>query len=280
MSDFGRLTLPLRTGLLACCLQAPWSVAAAQEAPAATPSTAPATPASGTPAQFPRVSLQPEKTPPATPAPAPPPVTPVSPSVAGASGDEQVDLKIKGLEEQVNDLKEKIFRTKSRLLLLQESVLGGDISSSAKAVLYHTNDMGSSFVLESATYTLDGALIFSKIDSAGDLADKPSLEIFNGLIVPGNHQITVRLVYRGHGYGLFTYLEGYKFRVQSSYTFNAEPGRLTVVKIVGFEKGGLTTELKDRPAVRYDVEVSKEKPAAATPPVAPSPGSPVPVTGQ
>jgi hypothetical protein len=210
----------------------------------------------------------------------------VNPTAPPSSGEEQVDLKIKGLEEQVNDLKEKIFRTKSRLLLLQESVLGGDISSSAKAVIYSTNDMGSSFVLESAFYTLDGAAIFSKIDNAGDLADKPSFEIFNGLIVPGNHQISVRLVYRGHGYGLFTYLEGYKFKVQSSYTFNAEPGRLTVVKVVGFEKGGITTELKDRPAVRYDVEVSKEKPAPApapgTPPTsAPSARSgPPPVTGQ
>jgi hypothetical protein len=182
-----------------------------------------------------------------------------------SSGDEQVDLKIRGLEEQVNDLKEKIFRTKSRLLLLQESVLGGDISSSAKAVIYSNNEMGSSFILESATYTLDGAPIFNKIDNGGDLADKPSFEIFNGLIVPGNHQISVRLSYRGHGFGLFTYLEGYKFKVQSSYTFNAEPGRLTVVKVVGFEKGGITTELKDRPAVRYDVEVSKEKAAPENP---------------
>ncbi len=179
---------------------------------------------------------------------------------APAGGGEQFELKIKGLEEQVNDLKEKIFRTKSRLLLLQETVLGGDISSSAKAVIFHENDMGSSFVLESAAYALDGAAIFTKVDNGGDLADKQSFEIFNGQIVPGNHQISVRLVYRGHGYGLFTYLEGYKFRVQSSYTFNAEPGRVSVVRVVGFEKGGITTDLKDRPAVRYDIEVSKEKP--------------------
>jgi hypothetical protein len=287
MSDFGWLSLPLRMGLLACCVQTLARDARGQESPAP-PAAAPipsgaAAPTSAAPSAPSGTAPAPAvASPSATPAPNQP-VKPVSPSVAPSSGDEQVDLKIKGLEEQVNDLKEKIFRTKSRLLLLQESVLGGDISSSAKSVLYHTNEMGSSFVLESATYTLDGAPIFSKVDNGGDLADKPSFEIFNGLIVPGNHQITVRLVYRGHGYGLFTYLEGYKFKVQSSYTFNAEPGRLTVVKVVGFEKGGLTTELKDRPAVRYDVEVSKEKPALATP-ASPSPAAagspPAPVTGQ
>ncbi len=33
---------------------------------------------------------------------------------------------------------------------------------------------------------------------------------------------------------------------------------MTTVKVVGYEKGGMTTELKDRPAVRYDVEVNRE----------------------
>jgi hypothetical protein len=46
--------------------------------------------------------------------------------------------------------------------------------------------------------------------------------------------------------------------VQSSYTFNAEGGKVTQVKIVGHEKGNLTTELKDRPAVKYDVEVTRD----------------------
>lgn len=202
--------------------------------------------------------------------PTPPPPEPAL--GASPSGDQQFDLKIKGIEEQVNDLKEKIFRTKSRLLLLQETVLGGNISSSAKAVIFHENDMGSSFVLESAAYALDGAAIFTKVDNGGDLADKQSFEIFNGQIVPGNHQISVRLLYRGHGYGLFTYLEGYKFKVQSSYTFDAEPGRVSIVRVVGFEKGGITTDLKDRPAVRYDIEVSKEKAAENAGPAAPEKG--------
>ena len=129
--------------------------------------------------------------------------------------------------------------------------------------------MGSSFVLESVAYALDGAPLFTKVDVSGDLDKREEFEIFNGRIVPGQHQIAVRLVFRGHGYGVFSYLEGYKFKVQSSYTFNAEAGKVTTVKIVAFEKGGLTSDLKDRPAVRYDVEVAKDaamKTSAAAPP--------------
>lgn len=232
------------------------SAALAEGAPAAAaPSQVAPAPDAAAAAAAPPAAATSAATPPAS-------APPAQPASADASGDQQFDLKIKGIEEKVNDLKEKIFRTKSRLLLLQETVLGGDISSSAKAAIYHANEMGSAFVLESAAYTLDGAAIFTKVDNGGDLADKPTFEIFNGLIVPGNHQITVKLNYRGHGFGIFSYLDGYKFKVQSSYTFNAEPGRITVVKVVGFEKGGITTDIKDRPAVRYDVEVSKEKPGS------------------
>ena len=209
--------------------------------------------------------------PPATAAPAKPGASPapaaaptaVKPSPSEASlppvtSDEAFQTRVKTLEEQVVDLKEKIYRTKARLLLLQETVLGGDLSSGARAVLVHKNDMGGSFALESVAYALDGAPILTRTDKDGDLSKRPEFEIFNGRIVPGQHQIAVRLVYRGRGFGVFSYLEGYKFTVSSSYTFTAEPGKVTTVKVVGYEKGGITTELKDRPAVRYDVEVNRE----------------------
>jgi len=182
--------------------------------------------------------------------------------------EEANELKVRTLEERVSDLKEKIFRTKARLMNLQEMVIGGDITTGSKAVLVHRNEMGSSFYLESVAYALDGAPIYNKVDVDGDLEKREEFEIFNGRIVPGNHQIAVQLTYRGHGHGLFTYLEGYKFKVQSSYTFSADPGKVNTIKVVGFEKGGFTAELKDRPAIRYDVDVQKEEAARAKVPAA------------
>ena len=186
------------------------------------------------------------------------------------TAEESFNTRVRTLEEQVVDLKEKIFRSKARLQLLQETVLGGDLSTGARAVLFHRNEMGNSFVLESVAYALDGAPIFTRTDENADLSKREELEIFNGRIVPGQHQLAVKLVYKGHGYGVFSYLEDYRFKVQSSYTFNADPGKVTTVRVVGFEKGGLTTDLQDRPAVRYDIESSREsgrqqQPAATAP---------------
>ena len=182
-----------------------------------------------------------------------------APAQAGPkTADEAFTTRVKTLEEQVVDLKEKIYRTKARLLLLQETVLGGDLSTGARAVIYHRNEMGSGFILESVAYALDGAPIFTKVDVGGDLDKREEFEIFNGRIVPGNHQIAVRMVYRGHGYGIFSYLEGYKFKLQSNQTFNAEGGKVTTVKVVGYEKGGITADIKDRPGIRYDISTTKD----------------------
>lgn len=191
-------------------------------------------------------------------------------STVPLTADETFVTRVKGLQEQVSDLKEKILRTKARLLLLQETVLGGDMLTGARAVLVHKNEMGSSFVLESVSYALDGAPVYTAADTNGELEKRDEFEVFTGRIVPGLHQIAVRMVFRGNGYGLFSYLDGYKFKVQSNYTFNAEAGKVTTVKVVGYEKGGLTTEMKDKPAVRYDISVERDKASNsnASPPAA------------
>ena len=191
--------------------------------------------------------------PPAAPGPAAPGARPGT-----QTADEAFTTRVKTLEENVVDLKEKIFRTKARLLLLQETVLGGDLSTGARAVIFHRNEMGSAFVLESVAYALDGAPVFTKVDVNGDLDKREEFEIFNGRIVPGNHQIAVRMVYRGSGYGIFSYLEGYKFKLQSNQTFNAEGAKVTTVKVVGYEKGGITADIKDRPGIRYDITTAKD----------------------
>jgi len=173
------------------------------------------------------------------------------------------DLKIRNLEEKVNELKEKIFRSKARLLLLKETVLHGRISG-AKAVIIHRNEMGSSFRLEQVIYSLDGAPIFQKVDQDGDLDEKEEFEIFNGAIVPGDHNLSVQMVYRGHGYGIFSYLQGYVFKIRSSFTFNAEEGKVVRLKAVGYEKGGITTDLQERPDIRFEIELLKDEPGSVS----------------
>src|SRR5437868_4301831 len=86
---------------------------------------------------------------------------------SGASG--AYTVRLRGLEKNVNELKEQIFRTKARLNLLKETVLGGVIGAS-RSIIKHKNEMGSSFRLIKAVYALDGVQIFAKADDTGRLA--------------------------------------------------------------------------------------------------------------
>jgi len=167
--------------------------------------------------------------------------------------------KLKGIEERVNSLKEKVFRSKARLLLLKETVLQGVVSG-AKAVLFHVNELGSSYKLEAATYFLDGSKIYSRADATGELAKKEEIKIFEGNIPPGNHQLTVNLVLRGNGFGVFSYLNSYKFKVQHTYNFIAEEGKVSRVRIIAYEKRGLMRDFKERPSVRYDLVTDRNIP--------------------
>jgi hypothetical protein len=186
----------------------------------------------------------------------PPPAAESGGDQSGAAepttGSYQVQLK--GLESRVNELKERIFRSKARLNLLKETVLHGVIAGS-RSIITHKNEMGSSFRLIKLVYAVDGAQIYAKADDSGALDEKREFEIFNGSIVPGNHTISVQMIFRGHGYGIFSYLKGYKFTVRSSHTFTAGEGRQTGITVKAYEKGNLTTELKDRPAIKFDVNL-------------------------
>jgi len=208
---------------------------------------------------------EPAPTPPAgndVPAPAAASETPPA-GASATAGDATYELKLRGLEERVNELKEKIFRTKARILQLQETVVRESIGVGARVVLVHRNEMGGSFKLLSVQYALDTQPVFKKVDVDGDLDGMPEKEIFSGNIVPGNHNIAVQMVFQGQGYGFFSYVKGYKFKVNSSYTFTAEEGKVITIKIVGFEKGGITTKLEERPAVRYDIQIEKLTPEKA-----------------
>lgn len=164
--------------------------------------------------------------------------------------------KLKSIEERVNALKEKVFRSKARLFLLRETVLHGVVSG-AKGVLFHVNQLGQSYTLVSMTYFLDGTKIYSRADVTGELSKRDELKIFEGNIPPGNHQVTVNLELRGNGFGVFSYLNGYKFKVQGNCNFIAEEGKVSRLRIISYEKGGLQRSFLERPTFRCDLATDR-----------------------
>jgi hypothetical protein len=158
--------------------------------------------------------------------------------------------RIDGMQGDVDDLKERIFRSKARLSVLKETVLHGVLAGS-RVIIVHRNLMGSQFRLTKLAVILDGAQIYARTDDSGALDQEDELVVLDGNIVPGPHTITIELTYQGQGFGVFSYLNGYTFESRSSHNFTApENGALRLLS-AGYEKGNLSTEMKDRPSVDW-----------------------------
>ena len=158
--------------------------------------------------------------------------------------------RLDGIEAEVAALKDKIFRSKARLAVLRDTVLSG-VMAGGRVLIVHRNLMGSGFRLVRVAVVLDGAQIFARSDETGALDQEDELPIFDGNLPPGPHEIAVELSYQGQGYGAFSYLKGYSFRSASNHSFAVgESGQFKLVS-KGYERGNLTTEMKDRPAVDW-----------------------------
>ena len=153
------------------------------------------------------------------------------------------------IEEQVNSLKERVFRPRRRCSCSRKS---SSSSSGSRSSITHVNKLGRSYTIESISYYLDGQGKFSKVDTTGGLDAKKEIQIFEGPIPPGNHNITVHLKLRGNGFGVFSYVSNYVFNVQASTAFVAEDGKSCKVKAVVNERGGISRSFTERPSVVFE----------------------------
>lgn len=168
----------------------------------------------------------------------------------GAMDGATYAVRLRDLEQRINELKEQIRRTHTRLALLSESILSGITAAARAEVVFH-NEMSSAFRLKRVVALYDGAPLATKTDEKDGIGDQKEIPLYAELVQPGDHTLQVLLEYQGNGYGIFSYLKGYKFEVRSSRSFTAVEGKTIQLKVVGFEQGGPTTPLEERPAVRY-----------------------------
>lgn len=190
-----------------------------------------------------------------------------APAAAGQVAEEalgadsaEFNRRLLTAEEEVNGLKEQVFRAKATLQLLKEIVIQGS-TSGARAVLWHKNELGPAFTIQSVNYYLDGQSIYSKTVLDESLSGKSEFKLHDGPIPAGNHTIAVSMVLRGNGFGVFSYVDKYTFNVQSSYAFTAEDGKSCEVWIRVKERKGIGRSFVERPWVEYDLSCTRVGPS-------------------
>lgn len=193
-------------------------------------------------AAAPMVMAAPAATTPVSAIPAPAPVT-------GRS------VALREIDGEMTSLSNDITAAHTRLQQLTATVLSQVGGGGAQLIIEHQNDMGSTFRLARATYSLDGSTIGTRTDEGGSLAEQRTFPVFDGRITSGEHTLTVSLEYQGNGFGIFSYIRGYTFRARSVQAFSVPEGRALRLTVVGYERGGATTAVEERPAIRYTQQV-------------------------
>jgi hypothetical protein len=104
------------------------------------------------------------------------------------------------------------------------------------------NRVGPSFTLARVTCQIDGQTVYSGPGGA-------NLELFQKNLAPGSHAVSVVAEYRGNTAGVFSYAQGFRFKVTSGRRFNVQSGKPVQLSITGYEKGGPTVDFGERLAL-------------------------------
>jgi|JI10StandDraft_1071094.scaffolds.fasta_scaffold476379_2 hypothetical protein len=167
-----------------------------------------------------------------------------------SSGEHLRELKT--VEEAVHALKERVFRSKATLQLLSELVVEA-AALEARLSLWHVDDLGAGYEITGIRYFLDGRSVYEWSAESGTPAPPRELEIRSHSAEVGPHTLQVAMDVRGGGGKVFNYVEDYAVTVQSSYQFDVESGRQTLLLVHATRKGGVKKAFLERPTLEYEI---------------------------
>ena len=130
----------------------------------------------------------------------------------------------------------------------------------SSGVITFRDEMGTTFKLVKISFTLDDESIFL-CDQGDRLLDaSKGVRVYDGPLASGGHELGADLMYKGFGYGVFSYLKSYSFKVRSTHELSVEPGERLALDAIAYERGGATTPMEDRPQVRFEEHDGRDVP--------------------
>jgi hypothetical protein len=129
-------------------------------------------------------------------------------------------------------------------------VLGHQLAPRTRVV--HRDRMGGFYKLVSLRYRVDRVTLYERTDEHG-LELENARPVVDAPLPAGKHTLAVEAVYRGSGWP-FVYVEGYRYKVESSTSFIVGDIGLTEVTVTARERGSaLTTSPAERPVIEYGI---------------------------
>jgi hypothetical protein len=121
--------------------------------------------------------------------------------------------------------------------------------ATAHATLHFRNDAGDTFRLVDARFVMDGADLATVINAA---ERGKSYVVFSGDLSSGRHAVIAHLTYQGANHGVFTYANGYTFKVESDEILTIRGAQAVSFTIICKERTGLTDGAEKRLVVTVE----------------------------
>jgi hypothetical protein len=154
-------------------------------------------------------------------------------------------VRLQDVRTRVDENQDQVRLARQRLMAISKALAGPGLAHVDVDV---NDETSSAFKLVSAKVFLDGAVQFDRHDG---IADQKTLPVFTGAIAPGDHTVRVDIVLQGNGYGIFTYLRGYKIDLTSSHTFTATSDKPLHVTATAYELTDVTVPLERRAQISW-----------------------------
>jgi len=164
-------------------------------------------------------------------------------------------MDVQAIKEKIESMRDKVLDSKSKLMEVSKD--GLNAAPMSYLSISHINKMSSRFNIMSLKYILDGKSVFSVFDVNQDKQDAPILSSF---INPGHHELVVEAVVSGSASGVFDYLKDYKIKVQDRYSFVIPDNKKVLISGISYEKGGIFTSFKERPAIKFETQLQNKMP--------------------
>jgi len=137
----------------------------------------------------------------------------------------------------------------------------------APAYVQVHNEMGKRFRLTEAIVLLDASEV-AHVKAVKDGELERDFRAFEGAVPPGEHAVTVTLIFQGRNSGVFNYVKDYHFRAETTGAFTVSAGdhRPATLEVVAREHKGASVPFEKKP----QLEIMALPGSSATPVLQPS----------
>jgi len=137
---------------------------------------------------------------------------------------------IKEFDRELDKINKELKQEEKDIAYLKNNLINNEISTSKLIVKLINKDDGF-FKITNVKITMNGNVIFKKSE-----LNKKNITIFKDSSDPGTYTFNFQFTVEGAGYGIFTYMKSYKYKINQTKVIEVKDIRNTELNLIIYKK--------------------------------------------